>query len=176
VKVLFDHNLPRRLREHLPGHEIRTAREMKWEQLRNGALLSAASEARFEVFVTIDKQLEHQQNLRTLDELLGTKMRALYQRKKGRDLFDLAIALKKTSVDAERIVAAFSAYTDQQGHRVTRAQFEQTIAAKICSPQFVADLTPLLAEGFSWHIKEDAEAVSSRLIGLLPGDPWKGSS
>jgi len=36
---------------------------MKWEQLWNGELLTAASEARFEVFVTIDKQLEHQQNL-----------------------------------------------------------------------------------------------------------------
>jgi predicted nuclease of predicted toxin-antitoxin system len=66
VKVLFDHNLPRRLREHLPEHEIRTAREIRWEQLRIGALLSAASEARFEVFVTIDKQLEHQWNLRAL--------------------------------------------------------------------------------------------------------------
>ncbi|PYS12947.1 MAG: nucleotidyl transferase AbiEii/AbiGii toxin family protein [Acidobacteria bacterium] len=110
-----------------------------------------------------------------LDELLGTKMRALYQRKKERDLFDLAVALKKTSVDAERIVEAFSAYMDQQGHRVTRAQFEQNIAAKIRSPQFIADLTPLLAEGFSWDIKEGAGAVSSRLIRLLPGDPWKGS-
>ena len=66
MKILFDHNLPRRLREHLPGHEIRTTREMKWEQLRNGALISSAVEARFEVFVTIDKQIEHQQNLATL--------------------------------------------------------------------------------------------------------------
>ena len=37
-------------------------------------------------------------------------------------------------------------------------------------------LTPLLAGGFSWDIKEDAEAVSARLIRLLPGDPWKGGS
>ena len=57
-------------------------------------------------------------------------MRALYQRKKERDLFDLAVALKKTSVDAERIVEAFSAYMDQQGHRVTRAQFEQILRQK----------------------------------------------
>ena len=66
MKILFDHNLPRRLREHLPGHEIRTTREMKWEQLRNGALMSVAAAAGFEVFVTIDKQIEHQQNLATL--------------------------------------------------------------------------------------------------------------
>ena len=66
MKILFDHNLPRRLREHLPGHEISTTREMKWEQLRNGALLSVAVEAGFEVFVAIDKQIEHQQNLAAL--------------------------------------------------------------------------------------------------------------
>ena len=109
-----------------------------------------------------------------LHELLGTKMRALYQRKKGRDLFDLAVALKNASVTADRIVAAFSAYMDQQGHRVTRAQFEQNIAAKLRAPQFVADLTPLLAAGVSWDMQKDAEAVS-RLIELLPGDPWKGT-
>ena len=66
MKILFDHNLPRRLREHLPGHEIRTTREMKWEQLRNGALMAVAAGAGFEVFVTIDKQIEHQQNLAAL--------------------------------------------------------------------------------------------------------------
>ena len=54
------------MREHLPGHEIRTTREMKWEQLRNGALMSIAAGAGFEVFVTIDKQIEHQQNLAAL--------------------------------------------------------------------------------------------------------------
>ena len=39
---------------------------MKWEQLRNGALMSVAAEAGFEVFITIDKQIEHQQNLAAL--------------------------------------------------------------------------------------------------------------
>ena len=39
---------------------------MKWEQLRNGALMSVAGEAGFEVFVTIDKQIKHQQNLAAL--------------------------------------------------------------------------------------------------------------
>jgi len=39
---------------------------MKWEQLRNGALMSIAAGAGFEVLVTIDKQIEHQQNLAAL--------------------------------------------------------------------------------------------------------------
>ena len=111
-----------------------------------------------------------------LDELLGTKMRALYQRKKGRDLFDLAVALKNSSADAARIVAAFSEYMERGGHRVTRAQFEQNIAAKLRAPQFIADITPLLATGFSWDLQTDAETVSSLLVRLLPGDPWKSTS
>ena len=39
---------------------------MRWEQLQNGALLAAASEAGFDRFLTIDKHLEHQQNLAAL--------------------------------------------------------------------------------------------------------------
>ena len=74
MRILFDHNLPRRFREHVPEHDVRTAREMKWEQLRNGALLSAASEAGFDAFLTIDKQLEHQQNWRRLLYQLSSLM------------------------------------------------------------------------------------------------------
>jgi Domain of unknown function (DUF5615) len=66
VKILFDHNVPRRLRNHLEGHEIHTAKEMQWEQLKNGALIAAAIENGFQAFVTIDKQLEYQQNLAAL--------------------------------------------------------------------------------------------------------------
>ena len=66
-----------------------------------------------------------------LDELLGTKLRALYQRKKGRDLFDLATALEHTAVDPARIVGAFSDYMDHDGHHVTRAMFEQNLIGKL---------------------------------------------
>jgi len=59
-----------------------------------------------------------------LEELLGTKLRALYQRKKGRDLFDLAAALDATTVDPARIVEAFTAYMKNEGKHVTRALFE----------------------------------------------------
>ena len=109
-----------------------------------------------------------------LDELLGTKMRALYQRKQGRDLFDLAVALKHPSVDPTRIVAAFSEYMDREGHTVTRAQFEHNFALKLRDPQFMTDISPLLAAGYEWDPKAAAPVVSSRLIGLLPGEPWKG--
>lgn len=109
-----------------------------------------------------------------LDELIGTKLRALYQRKKGRDLFDLAVALGTGGADPDRVVAAFAAYMDHGGHHVTRAQFEQNLAAKLRDRQFAADISPLLAPRYHWDIAEAAQSVSSRLITLLPGEPWKG--
>jgi predicted nucleotidyltransferase component of viral defense system len=109
-----------------------------------------------------------------LDELLGTKMRALYQRKKGRDLFDLAVALDNSDADPERVVGAFARYMEHGGHGVTRAQFEQNIEAKLADRQFNADIGPLLAAGFKWESESAAEIVRSRLIEKLPGDPWKG--
>lgn len=109
-----------------------------------------------------------------LEELLGTKMRALYQRKQGRDLFDLATALQQKDVDPERIVEAFSEYMEREGQHVTRARFEQNLHDKLHDRQFIADMTPLLASGYTWDVKEGAQAVMSRLIERLPGDPWKG--
>jgi hypothetical protein len=66
LKILFDHNVDRRFRKHLPGHEIKTTREMRWETLTNGMLLRAAAGANFDALLTIDKKLEHEQNLQTL--------------------------------------------------------------------------------------------------------------
>lgn len=46
----------------------------------------------------------------SLNELLGTKLRALYQRKKGRDLFDLYVALSEASVDVDEIMRCYNRY------------------------------------------------------------------
>jgi predicted nucleotidyltransferase component of viral defense system len=51
-----------------------------------------------------------------LEELLATKLRALYQRGKGRDLFDLVMALEAAKVDPERILKAFGEYMHHEGH------------------------------------------------------------
>jgi predicted nuclease of predicted toxin-antitoxin system len=63
VKVIFDQNIPRRLRDHLPSHEVKTAREMGWAEARNGEFLRAAEDAGFNIFVTADQNLSYQQNL-----------------------------------------------------------------------------------------------------------------
>ena len=103
-----------------------------------------------------------------LDELLGTKLRALYQRKKGRDIFDLALALKEPDADPDRIITAFSRYMQHGGHAVSRAQFEQNLEAKMQDPQILADISPLLASGYDWDIDAAARTVQTQLIERLP--------
>ncbi len=110
------------------------------------------------------------------EELLGTKLRALYQRKKGRDLFDMAVALERLQLDPERIVRAFSEYMDYDGTRVSRAEFERNLQAKLADPSFSGDLEPLLAPGLHWSFEEGGAVVRENLLVLLPGEPWKGPS
>lgn len=111
-----------------------------------------------------------------LDELLGTKLRALYQRRKGRDLFDLAIALEYDRADPERIIDSFQAYMDHGGHSVSRAQFEESLAGKLQDKSFIADIGPLLAAGHERDIEDMAAAVSEGLIERLPGEAWQGKT
>jgi hypothetical protein len=63
MKVLLDENLPHKLRAHLVQHETATVAYLGWGGLKNGELLQAAEDAGFEVFVTGDRALAHQQNL-----------------------------------------------------------------------------------------------------------------
>jgi predicted nucleotidyltransferase component of viral defense system len=110
----------------------------------------------------------------TLDELLGTKLRALYQRKQGRDLFDLATALNDGKADPDRIVATFLKYMEHGGHQISRAMFEKNLAEKMSAPAFLADISPLLSDGYKWEPEPEAAIVSERLLERLPGEPWKG--
>jgi hypothetical protein len=66
VKVLLDENLDHRLRTHLAGHEVFTVRYQGWDGLKNGRLLRAAEDAAFDVLVTGDQSLRHEQKVSTL--------------------------------------------------------------------------------------------------------------
>jgi hypothetical protein len=62
--VLLDECLPVRLRHHIEGHDVRTAEFMGWKGVKNGTLLGLMRDAGIEVLVTIDANLEFQQNVR----------------------------------------------------------------------------------------------------------------
>ena len=65
MRLLLDESVPRGLRRALPGHVVKTAVEMGWSGVKNGELLRAAAAA-FDAFVTVYKNLPHQQNIATL--------------------------------------------------------------------------------------------------------------
>jgi predicted nucleotidyltransferase component of viral defense system len=109
-----------------------------------------------------------------LDELLATKMRALYQRKKGRDLFDLWHALTTTSSNLQSVVDCFLHYMKQEGHKVSRAEFEQNLIEKLNNATFTEDVQPLLITGTVFDFRKAAEQVLSQLLPLMPGEPWQG--
>ena len=108
-----------------------------------------------------------------IEELLGTKLRALYQRKKGRDLYDLCVALE-AGIAAKSIVAVFRAYMKKEGHAITRAIFEENLAGKTRLPAFVEDVPKLLPPGVTFDVRAGVERVQGEIVALLPGDSWKG--
>lgn len=63
MRVLLDEQLPRQLAPYLTGHDVRTTQQQGWAGSKNGELLKQARAAGFEVFVTGDRSLQHQQNL-----------------------------------------------------------------------------------------------------------------
>ena len=64
MRVLLDECVPKALGRSLTGHAVRTVPQEGWSGKKNGELLSLMAAARFEVFLTVDQGVRHQQNLR----------------------------------------------------------------------------------------------------------------
>ena len=108
-----------------------------------------------------------------LEEILATKLRALYQRKKARDIYDLFIGLEMGAVPAE-VVRIFRAYAERGSLVITRALFEKNLSGKLRLASFTEDLPMLLPPGVAFDIDAASAKVHRELISLLPGDRWKG--
>lgn len=63
MKILLDECVTKRLKNHLAAYEAATVAEKGWSGLKNGQLMTAAAAAGFDVLLTIDKNLQHQQNI-----------------------------------------------------------------------------------------------------------------
>lgn len=111
-----------------------------------------------------------------LDELMATKMRALYQRLKGRDLFDLWLCLSENSLVCVNVVKIFQKYNQQRNESISRAQFEKNLFEKLKNPLFINDVIPLLRENSQWNPVIASDLVMQNLISLIPGEPWRGTS
>ncbi len=81
----------------------------------------------------------------SLAELLGTKLRALYQRRKGRDLFDLYRALSSTEVDVETIIRCFKEYMNfAVKSPPTQLEFIKNMDAKMQDSEFLGDIFEII--------------------------------
>jgi predicted nucleotidyltransferase component of viral defense system len=100
-------------------------------------------------------------NTFTLEELLATKLRALYQRRKGRDLFDLWLGLTEAKADPVRIVAIFKQYMEVEGNIIDGISFMKNLGDKMKHLGFISDVKSLLPadvvydEEFSYNLIRD---------------------
>src|SRR5690606_2481948 len=111
------------------------------------------------------------------EELFGTKLRALLQRRKSRDLFDLTHGLERLALDVDKLVASFDHYLALEGKPITRAVAEQRMLEKL-TRSLTEDIAPLLPAGIRFD-EADAlrafERVWIELVARLRGDPWKST-
>ena len=104
-----------------------------------------------------------------MDELMGTKLRALYQRRKGRDLFDHWLVVQADLIDPDRVVSCFLAYMERQGLSVSRTQFEENLHAKMADRAFLGDVMPLLRPEGQFDAGAAFRVVMDRLVAKIPG-------
>lgn len=104
----------------------------------------------------------------TLEELLGTKLRALYQRKKGRDLFDLYKAFVVVNPDPSKILSCYTSYMEFSGVKIpTKKQFINNLTAKLSDIEFHNDTDALFRTGEIYRPKEAFEFLNEELFSKL---------
>ena len=101
-----------------------------------------------------------------INELLGTKLRALYQRSKGRDLFDLDYARLNMDINTDEIIQCFKAYTQfATGNRPpSQKEFLINITEKEVNPNFIGDMEALLRTGVKYNQKTAFEWLKKEII------------
>jgi len=106
-------------------------------------------------------------NILTYDvnELLGTKLRALYQRKKGRDLFDLDYSRLNMKLDLDKIIESFNAYMKFSVNSIpTKRQFILNLEEKEQDQNFLLDMDGLIRSGISYNQKEAFEWIKDEVL------------
>lgn len=119
-------------------------------------------------FVVNSSWFEGSCNLTTyqLEELLGTKLRALYQRRKGRDLYDMYISLtQKQDLDIDAIIRCYREYMQFVVEKSpTQREFILNMEAKMNDSEFLGDTTAILRPDVPYNPQEAYELVRTQLI------------
>jgi predicted nucleotidyltransferase component of viral defense system len=102
-----------------------------------------------------------------LNELVGTKVRALYERRKGRDLFDLHRALQDERLDTDDVMDCFLQYMDNEGKKPSHALYTSNMDDKLANAEFLGDTNNLLRPGTEYDPIESYRVVKEKLIDKL---------
>ncbi|MCX6897005.1 MAG: nucleotidyl transferase AbiEii/AbiGii toxin family protein [Verrucomicrobia bacterium] len=104
-----------------------------------------------------------------LEELLGTKLRALYQRRKGRDLFDLWKALTNSDANPDQIIKCYKEYMKFSLTKPipTKKEFLIQMEAKKADTEFLGDTVALLRPNEKYNHEEAFDLVIKNLIELM---------
>jgi predicted nucleotidyltransferase component of viral defense system len=105
-----------------------------------------------------------------IHEMLGTKLRALFQRRRGRDLFDLFWALNHAQppVVPAKIIESFQHYLRLERSVAGRTEFVAILDAHLADRGFCSDTNPLLRAGMVYDAQQAGDYVKTNLLSLLP--------
>lgn len=100
-----------------------------------------------------------------LDELIGTKLRALYQRKKGRDLFDLQKSLENSNLNPDNVIKCYREYISfSDGELPSKAIYTANLEEKMEEELFLKDIQALLRPSIIYDPQEAYEIIKRELI------------
>ena len=104
-----------------------------------------------------------------LEELMGTKLRALYQRSKGRDLYDQYKALTKVDdLDINKVIQCYYAYMKQtEAEPPTQEIYIENIEEKMSNTEFIGDTTALIRPEENWNAEEAYKLIKTEILEKL---------
>jgi predicted nucleotidyltransferase component of viral defense system len=107
-------------------------------------------------------------NTYQVEELLGTKLRALYQRRKGRDLFDLDIALANLEIDTDKLIQCYKEYINfSDGVNPTGKMFVANMEEKIQDAEFRNDIFTILRPDVEYDNDLAYQLINEKIISKI---------
>lgn len=105
-----------------------------------------------------------------LDELVGTKVRALYERRKGRDLYDLYKALQNPELNPDNVISCFKGYMEREEKKPTYKIYVSNMENKMKNDEFLGDTKTLLHPDEEYDAQEAYKIVKEKIIQKLATD------
>ena len=99
---------------------------------------------------------------------MATKLRALYQRRKGRDLFDLWHVASQKLINLDRVVEIFAKYCDNDGLKISGEEFIKNLEFKKQNKDFKLDVDFLLPQNRGWDFEKAYQFVLKNVVSRLP--------